>query len=1532
MANLSDSDLLLVNRSNKSYKVTGAELKDYYVKQPTISSVVLTEKEDLGADRFNEQSFISTVTSDPGRPPAEMSIRGVVNAQVIDKLETSAITNVGTADSNWNLIEPSNGPGNANYYAVTYGKGKFVAVSANNTVMYSTDGNNWTITTDGVPNRYWSSVAYGGDKYVAVSNTGSGSPVMYSTNGITWTTGSLASYSWQDVAYGEGRFVAVSTSGSNRIYYSDNGGNNWTAASGTGGYSLTGIAYGNGVWVAVNNSNTASQPSAYYSTNNGVTWNDAIGTNSTSRFHKVSYGGGKFVAVARTGSTRVMYSEDGINWTIVNTNLDDKTEWRGVAYGGGVYTVVGYNGKTVMYSTDLINWTLDNQADINGINWFDVTFGDGKFVAVAQSGSHRAMWSYTGGAIQTQLTFTDNKDLALFQGGEDVVQSDDAASGTVAVTDAPNNTMRLLSSTGTWANGQTVIGPPRPLTTSEITGLSAVTGGWNPIGTSNGVAASNWRGVAYGKGTFVAISSNAPNVMYSTDGINWTVTNNGVEASNWYDITYGNNKFVAVANGGTYRAMYSSDGIKWTATNNGVEANSWRIVTYGGGKFVAIAGSGTNRLMYSSDGIKWTAKKSGYDDSSWYDITYGDGKFVAVAYGGNTRVMYSSDGINWTGTTNGVEANNWYSVTYGAGKFVAVSHNGTNRVMYSTDAIKWTPTKSGVQLDKWRGVTYGGGKFVAVASDINRSMYSPDGVNWTATSDGVLTSNWYRVTYGDGKFVSVSLSGSKQCMWSLTGGPEEPLLTFADNRNLALFEQGDPIKQDDDDAAGFVANTNTTNNTMQVSVATGAFSTNTGNFVIGPDRASTKEAQMFCKLNNSLEVIDLQETNPGYTKYTGTTPTIKFPYYLPNGEPVDSTLLPGSSIYTQVKADNLATPEVTKKSNTVTPASTCIAGPITTAEITGISSFSPENWTYPLLTGSGDSSQMSGIAYGDDINTWVACASDKGSTDTPFYYSTDSGETFTAVNPGTTALKNAWWSDVAYGDNKFVAISGTGANGNSDPQKFAYSTDGLNWTILNTSNMTNISANTGWQVIEYHNGMFVAAANSGGTRLAWSETGLKFTGTTVGANEIVSGLTWGRPAGSGENGRWLEVGYGANRKNTSGQSDPLVVAYSDDNGRTWTETKSGFIGNGNIISTPPKFSATDCAYGNGIYVIVGAADNQSSSTENVSMYWSDDGINFNPIDFTGTNLNTEMWKSVNYGGGYFLAAGRVTSSDAGPAPLVYSYNGKDWFEGTPPSQMFSARLTYGAGNWFMVSDSGTKRITRNSAPVGITELTFVNAKGLDELEEGISVDQNDNAASAVVSFANIFARTLKVVNVNGTFSANTGNYLIGPNRVCPPITFDASDPADVAQFEAIQASFEGYETSKKLHRASLMSRMIVAGFTEQQISAFDLDTADVALNLNGYYPLYTTEAVADAAGNGSSHAHVIDGVTYYMPDGGVPIYHGSYNEPEDTTSDSTDSSSTDTTDSGSTDSTDSDSTDTTDSNDSGSTDSGSSSSGGSYGY
>ena len=45
--------------------------------------------------------------------------------------------------------------------------------------------------------------------------------------------------------------------------------------------------------------------------------------------------------------------------------------------------------------------------------------------------------------------------------------------------------------------------------------------------------------------------------------------------------------------------------------------------------------------------------------------------------------------------------------------------------------------------------------------------------------------------------------------------------------------------------------------------------------------------------------------------------------------------------------------------------------------------------------------------------------------------------------------------------------------------------------------------------------------------------------------------------------------------------------------------------------------------------------------------------------------------------------------------------------------------------------------------------------------------------------------------------------------------------------------------------------------------------------IDGYYPLYTSEADANAAGDGSSHTHEFSGITYYMPNG-VTFYHGDY--------------------------------------------------------
>ena len=58
---------------------------------------------------------------------------------------------------------------------------------------------------------------------------------------------------------------------------------------------------------------------------------------------------------------------------------------------------------------------------------------------------------------------------------------------------------------------------------------------------------------------------------------------------------------------------------------------------------------------------------------------------------------------------------------------------------------------------------------------------------------------------------------------------------------------------------------------------------------------------------------------------------------------------------------------------------------------------------------------------------------------------------------------------------------------------------------------------------------------------------------------------------------------------------------------------------------------------------------------------------------------------------------------------------------------------------------------------------------------------------------------------------------------------------------------------------------------------FALDSVEIGpLAINGYYPLYYTAAGANAASpTTTNHTHLINGITYYMPDG-VTIYHGNY--------------------------------------------------------
>ena len=281
---------------------------------------------------------------------------------------------------------------------VTYGNGTYVAVggSSSNTATtagaYSTNGTSWTAMT--MPSSsIWQNVAYGNNVFVAVQgNTGGATNASaYSTNGITWTAGTMpSSQAWYKIIYVStpsfSGFVAGEGGGSTQVAYSTDGISwatlNTTYAMNNGALATngtvvvqtnttqqyidvitpsitwsetsylafnqtlqwTGVAYGNGTWVAVNNA--ASTSARYLTATDPTSAQWSASTMPSQYFNSVIYGGGYFVAISTNGSTTTAgaYSTNGSTWT---ANTMPNAAWRAICYGStGRFMAVAGNPST----------------------------------------------------------------------------------------------------------------------------------------------------------------------------------------------------------------------------------------------------------------------------------------------------------------------------------------------------------------------------------------------------------------------------------------------------------------------------------------------------------------------------------------------------------------------------------------------------------------------------------------------------------------------------------------------------------------------------------------------------------------------------------------------------------------------------------------------------------------------------------------------------------------------------------------------------------------------------------------------------------------------------------------------------------------------------------------------------------------------------------------------------------------------------------------------------------------------------------
>jgi hypothetical protein len=115
-----------------------------------------------------------------------------------------------------------------------------------------------------------------------------------------------------------------------------------------------------------------------------------------------------------------MTSPDGINWTARTAPSPDNSAWRSITYGDGLFVAVASSGThKVMTSPDGINWTARTVPSPDDSGWLSVTYGNGLFVAGAASGTHKVMTS-PDGINWSSKTSISTFNQPIFSGGTTV--------------------------------------------------------------------------------------------------------------------------------------------------------------------------------------------------------------------------------------------------------------------------------------------------------------------------------------------------------------------------------------------------------------------------------------------------------------------------------------------------------------------------------------------------------------------------------------------------------------------------------------------------------------------------------------------------------------------------------------------------------------------------------------------------------------------------------------------------------------------------------------------------------------------------------------------------------------------------------------------------------------------------------------------------------------------------------------------------------------------------------------------------------
>lgn len=289
-------------------------------------------------------------------------------------------------------------------------------------------------------------------------------------------------------------------------------------------------------------------------------------TGTTAQLNDIAYGNGRLVAVGR--DWKIVYSDDGVNWTVFTFGYPYAPYFEGVVFDGSLFVAVGLDydgaawGAGIYTSTDGASWT---RRYTGGSALNDVAFGNGSYVAVGGSGT---ILRSTDGLSWSPVTSGTTTDLRAVGYGEGTF---------VAVGDAGNLTPHVvLTSTdgSSWSDQSAGVQmyAGNWLFAVEYCNDRFLAGGWNSeiFGSTNQGSSFDYylsgaldlESFAFGNGNYFAAGRDIGNSyadinLVSVDGENWVALATPDQDDRNAAIYY-NGTFITVGDNGS---IWQSDSV-----------------------------------------------------------------------------------------------------------------------------------------------------------------------------------------------------------------------------------------------------------------------------------------------------------------------------------------------------------------------------------------------------------------------------------------------------------------------------------------------------------------------------------------------------------------------------------------------------------------------------------------------------------------------------------------------------------------------------------------------------------------------------------------------------------------------------------------------------------------------------------------------------------------------------------------------------------------------------------------------------------